>query len=252
MKISIITVAYNADRFIRDAIESVLGQNYINVEYIVVDGKSTDTTVNILESYIECFKKAGKSIRWISEEDQGIYDAMNKGIALASGRYIGLLNADDYYTNSKIISFVAGFLSRSPKDYIYGDVAFVNDTGERITRKYSSKIYNKKRLKYGIMPAHPTLFVKKDVFKKVGLYDPTFRIAGDFDFVARLASCDDLEYSYIPEVFIKMRRGGVSTRSYRSNLAITRELLEACYRNGIQTNRLLLTLRYLIKVRQFL
>ncbi len=245
MKVSIITVVFNGEKYIRSCIESVLAQDYPEIEYIVIDGNSSDNTCEIVKSF-------GQKIhRLVSEPDKGIYDAMNKGIRLASGDLIGILNADDFYASGKIISEVVGGFSGSDSDLLFGDLIYVKpDNENRIVRYYRGKSFTKSRLKFGDMPPHPTMFVKRKIYESKGLYKTDYRICADFDMISRLIAVEGLKWKYMPLTMVVMRTGGVSTSGIRSRLAVNREILRACRENGIRTNSLLIWMKYFRKIFQ--
>jgi glycosyltransferase involved in cell wall biosynthesis len=246
MKVSIITVCYNSATTIRDAIESVLSQTYRNIEYIIVDGNSTDNTLDIVKSYESKF--SGR-MRWLSEPDNGLYDAMNKGIRMATGDFVGILNSDDFYNYPGAIETAADRLRETGADACFSDVRYVNSENlNRTVRYYSSAKFTPKRFCYGFMPAHPTFFVRKRYFEEIGYYKTDYRIAADFELLIRFLYTHKLSYHYIPLDMIKMRTGGISTRSWKSNYILNKEIVRACRENGISTNLCLLSLKYFTKV----
>lgn len=242
--VSIITVVKNSEQTIENAILSVNSQRYPNIEHIVIDGASTDNTFNIVlkyKNYLSTF---------ISEKDSGIYDAMNKGIARAKGSIIGFLNADDVYSDNNVISDVVTLMEENGSDAVFGDLIYVKpQKPHKIVRYYDSSSFNKRSLAIGTMPAHPTIFLKKKIYEKFGSFKTNYRIAADFEFVARVFSHASLSYSYLPRVMVKMNTGGVSTKSLRSNLILNREILLACRQNGIKTNLLKILLKYPAKIK---
>lgn len=247
MKISIITVTYNSEKTIADTIKSVLNQTYNDIEYIIIDGKSNDKTVSIIKDYIPLFN--GR-IKWISEKDNGIYDAMNKGIKLATGEIIGTLNADDFFTNDKIIEIIQQeFKNNNSIQAIYGDVHFVNPNNlQKCIRYYSSKVFKPSLMKLGFMPAHPSFYARKECFTQFGLYKTDYKIAADFEFLLRLIYINKISIKYIPIDMVTMRTGGASTSGYKSHILITKEHLKAFKENNIKSNIFLLLLRYIYKI----
>lgn len=247
MKISIITVAFNAAHTIVDTLESVAAQTHPEIEHIVVDGTSTDGTLEIIERY-------GKHVsRFISEPDQGIYDAMNKGVRVATGDVIGFLNADDVYAQENVLAMVAEVMNREHLDALFGDVEFFRPENPAGTlRRYSSARFRPARIAWGWMPAHPALFVRREVFQRVGAFRADYRIAGDFEFVARAFGKNTLRYRHLPEVLVRMRTGGISTGGWRNTLLLNREVLRACRENGIQTNLLKILSKYPAKLLEYL
>ncbi|MCB1662118.1 MAG: glycosyltransferase [Pseudomonadales bacterium] len=242
MKVSIITVCFNAESTIRDTIESVLQQDYNNIEYIIVDGASSDRTLDIINKH----KYRGINII-ISEPDRGLYDAMNKGIDVSSGDVIAILNSDDVFANKGIISNVV--MKIKGFDILYGDVAFYRDGNfNKIFRYYSSGQFSPKNISRGIMPAHPAMFVRKTVFDEYGNYNCKYRIAADFDFVARVYKNNQLRSIYNPELMVKMRLGGISTQGLRSNIELNSEIIKICKAQGIKTNWLKVLSKYPRKI----
>jgi len=227
--VSIITVCYNSSRFIRSAIESVLSQSYANVEYIIVDGASTDDTAEIVRSF-------GNNVtHFVSEPDKGIYDAMNKGIQLATGDVIGILNSDDFYSNNQVISKVAELFDTNPElDMVMGNVDFVHaDNLSNPVRFYSSAKFSPWKLKFGFMPAHPATFIKRSAYDKVGSYKLGYKIAADFDMFVRLLLIDQCKYKVLNQALVRMRLGGVSTSGIRSYYVASKEMMRSLKENGL-------------------
>jgi len=231
MKISIITVSYNSAKTIESTIQSVLNQDYHDIEYIIIDGSSTDGTKNILDRY----KRQISHIT--SEPDRGIYDAMNKGILLATGDVIGMLNADDFYINDHVLSTIASTFTASDPGAVFADLVYVQpDNLNKTVRKYSSQNFTPSKFAYGWMPAHPTFFLKNKYYKQYGLYKTDYKIAADYELLIRMLYLNKIPYNYIPKILIKMRLGGVSTASIKSNIILNQEILRACRENNIKTN----------------
>lgn len=230
MKISIITVVRNNEKTIKDAIESVLGQTYKNIEYIIIDGKSTDGTVEVIKSY------DNKISKFISESDKGLYDAMNKGIKLSTGDVVGILNSDDFYINEFVIERVVKEFEEKKMDSVFADLVYVKSQNvNKIVRYYDSGYFNPSKFAYGWMPAHPTFFVKRSVYEKYGLFRTDLKTSADFDILARFLYTHKISYSYIKEVLVKMRLGGVST-SISSIWVNNIEQLKICRQNNIDTD----------------
>jgi len=249
MKISIITVVYNNKDTIQDAMNSVLSQDYDNLEYIIVDGASTDGTVEVINEAIRIHSK--RNIKFISEKDNGIYDAMNKGVKLATGDMIGMLNSDDLYINNDIISTVVNEFMTKNVDSVFADLVYVRvDDLDKIVRYYSSATFHPKKMAYGWMPAHPTFFVKREVYEQYGLFKTDYTIAADYELIARFLVKNKVSYSYIPKVLVKMRTGGASTRNLKSNWILNKEILRACAENGIKTNIIKVLSKYPAKILQ--
>jgi len=238
MKISIITVCHNAADTIMDTLNSVWKQSYHHIEHIIIDGASTDATLAVIERHRQ------RLAHVVSEPDDGIYDAMNKGIHLATGDIIGFLNADDIYAHEDVLSHVAGTLEREGVQGCYADVVYVRDNLQDIIRYYRSNHFSPRKLAYGWMPAHPTLFLHRDVFAKYGGFKTDYKIAADFELCARLFGKHGVAAEYVPEVWVKMRMGGVSTQGLKSNFILSREIVRACRENGIKTNLFKVCLKY--------
>jgi glycosyltransferase involved in cell wall biosynthesis len=212
MRITIITVCYNRKATIENAIKSVLEQNYHNIEYIIIDGNSTDGTKEIIESYRD------RVSQYISEPDKGMYDAINKGLKLATGDVIGLMHSDDeFYDKNAIRRVAARFNYDSSIDGVYGDGVYVsNDKEERLVRNRIGGIFSLKKVKEGWLPLHPTVYLKKDIIDKYGFYNLDFKIASDTEFLLRYLYKYKIKMSYINAYIVKMRMGGMSTNLKRA------------------------------------
>lgn len=214
MKVSIITATYNSAETVRNTFDSVLNQTYKDIEYIVVDGLSKDNTVEIVKEYVEKF---GGKMRYISEKDRGLYDAMNKGLAMATGDVVGILNSDDFYTSNDILEVVANNFRENEIDAVYGDIHFVNsDDLTKCVRYYSSAIFSRRLMRFGFMPAHPSFYCKREVYEKYGDFNTKYKIAADFDSLFRFIYIKRIRTRYIKRDFVTMRTGGVSTDGFRS------------------------------------
>ncbi len=247
LKISIITIVYNREKTIKDTINSVLNQTYKNIEYIIIDGKSTDSTLNIVNSYKDKISKI------ISEKDDGLYDALNKGINLATGDIIGFIHSDDFYIDNFVIEKVANEFKKNNPDTLFADLVYIKDENkEKIHRYYSAKNFTPNKLKYGLMPPHPTFFVKKEVYQKYGLYKTDYKIAGDFEMITRLLLVNKLSFSYLNTPLVKMRLGGISTSSFKQRLKTNKEVLRALKENGIKANHLSILKKYPTKIKELL
>ena len=248
MKISIITVSYNSAETLEDTIKSTLNQTYTNIEYIIVDGSSKDKTIDIIKKYEPFFN--GR-LKWISEKDKGIYDAMNKGIRMATGDIVGILNSDDFFSSNDIIEkVIAGFTN--DVDAVYGDIHFVNpDNLQKSVRYYSSKIFKRGLMKMGFMPAHPSFYCRKECFEKFGYYKTNYKIAADFDLLLRFIYVNNIRIKYLPVDMVTMRTGGASTEGFKSRMVMMNEHLRSFKENGIKTNRFILSLRYFYKITEY-
>ncbi|OGB04861.1 MAG: glycosyl transferase [Burkholderiales bacterium RIFCSPHIGHO2_12_FULL_61_11] len=246
MKISVVTVCYNSALTIKDTLESVALQRYKDLEHLIVDGGSTDGTLEIIRAWRE------HPVRLISESDEGIYDAMNKGIRLATGDVVAFLNADDYYKDADVLARVAKVMQAEQLDALYGDVEFFRPgQQDTVARRYNSGRFTADRLGWGWMPAHPALFVRRALFERFGAFRTDYRIAGDFEFVARVFQHADLRHRHLPEVLVRMQMGGISTSGWRATLQLNREMMRACRANAIPTNWLKMLLRYPFKAWEF-
>ena len=238
MKVSIITVSYNSARTIRETIESVLSQDYPNLEYLVVDGGSTDGTLSILREY------ADRITRWVSEKDQGMYDAMNKGIAMATGDVIGILNSDDTYMTKHVVSKMIQALTAAQADVVFADLILVDQHHpEKVLRYYDSGNFKPSKFRYGWMPAHPTVFIRKSIYDAVGPFAADYKIAADYEMLIRILAVHTASYCYVAKPIVRMRSGGASTAGWSRNLILNQEIVRACRANGIQTNMGLLLLK---------
>ncbi len=246
MKISIITVCFNSKDFLRQTLETVASQNYSNIEHVVVDGGSKDGTVAILEEY-------KNKIVYISEPDKGIYDAMNKGIKLASGDAIGTLGAGDFYPNNQIISKVALAFEKHKTDAIYGDKQYVHPKNiEKVVRYWSPGEYKIDNWLEGWMPPHQSFYLRKIAFEKYGLYMVEFRSAGDYELMLRMLYKHKLTAKYIPELLVTMLTGGTSTASFSNRIKANLEDRKAWKVNNLEPKWYTLYRKPLAKLKQFL
>jgi len=228
MKISVITAVYNARETVAEAIESVLSQDYADVELVVIDGASTDGTKELLELYRD---RIGV---FISEPDHGIYDALNKGIQHATGDVVGFLHADDLFADSAVLSTVAAAFSDTNVDAVYGDLEYVSKAEpDKVVRYWNSGTFSLSKLKHGWMPPHPTFYVRRSVYEKQGSFDTSFSIAADYDCMLRFLGRVKVKVSYIPQVMVKMRLGGASNRSLANIIRKSKEDYRALHHNGV-------------------
>ncbi|HRO41287.1 MAG TPA: glycosyltransferase family 2 protein [Flavipsychrobacter sp.] len=248
MKVSIVTVVYNNAATIAHAIDSVLAQDYADIEYIIVDGKSTDGTVEIVKSYGERVSK------FISEADKGIYDAMNKGIKVATGDVVGILNADDFfYSNDTVSKIASAFIEDKILDATIGDIVFIKDEDhDKTLRHYCAKNWRPSRFAWGYMPPHPSFFCKKHVYEKYGYYEIDYKIAADYELLIRFLLVNKVHFKYLPFVTTKMRMGGASTRNINSIITLNREIKRGCEENKVYTNYLMIYSKYFFKPFEFL
>lgn len=241
MKVSIITICYNSASTIEDTIRSVLEQRYSNIEYIVIDGGSSDGTLETIAKYKDRIATV------ISEPDDGIYDAMNKGVSVATGDVIGILNSDDFYDTDDVIgSLVQCFSDHA--DMLIGDALFVSkvDVGKKL-RLVSGAKFSAWQLRFGWMPAHPATFVRRRVYETFGRYKTDFKIAADYDFFVRTLLVGNLETVHTSKVRVTMRDGGASTSGFRSTLVISGEIMRALRENGVYSNLLFIWSRLPLK-----
>ena len=245
MKISIITITYNSAKTLERALASVQSQTYKDIEHVIVDGASTDGTREVIEAYA----KKHKNVRWVSEPDEGIYNALNKGIRMATGDVIGFLHSDDVlYAPDSIEQIAAAF--QDPKiDVVYGDLQYCKNG--KIVRSWKSNVFNPRSLKYGWMPPHPTMYVRKEVYQQVGEYDEWFHIAADYDMMLRIFKAGYRSH-YIPEVLVSMETGGASNKDTRARLSKTQEDYLVLKKNHVGAGLLTVACKQLRKVRQFL
>ena len=221
MKASIITVVYNGRDYIESAIQSVLRQTYKNIEYLIIDGGSTDGTVDIIKRYRDQISK------FISEKDDGLYDAMNKGIKMATGDIIGTLNSDDFYADNSVIERVVEAIEREQADVLWGDLVYVKAGNEsKTTRVWKSSVYEPGKFQKGWMPPHPTFFVRKSVYDRFGLFRTDFKIAADYELMLRFLEKNKIKGVYLPVVLVKMRTGGKTGKGVFNIKNIIRYKLE--------------------------
>lgn len=251
MKISIITATYNSGKTVGDTLKSVLAQTYHDYELLVVDGASKDNTLEVVKKMEPLFE--GR-MRYISEPDKGIYDAMNKGIRMATGEVIGILNSDDFYTSDDALTCIAWTLEKEKVDAVYGNIHYVDDEDlKKCVRYYSSKPFRRWMMRLGFMPAHPSFYCRKEVYEKYGAFDAeNYRVAADFENLLRLIFVNKIKTHYINKDFVTMRTGGASSSGLESHKRIMRDHLKALKKNGVYSNIFLLGLRYLYKIGEIL
>ena len=245
MKISIITVCYNSAKTIEKTFQSVKSQIYKNIEYIVVDGGSKDGTLDIVNKYKELVSKL------VSEPDNGLYDAMNKGVIMATGDVVGVLNSDDIFTDEFVLENVAKFHLKNNVDASIGNIIQFNESGKTV-RKYSSKNWNPEKLKIGFMPAHPSIFFKRDLFQKYGSYQLDFTIGADYELITRFFLKHSISWKFSDITTTSMLIGGVSSSGLKSYKIVSKEILKALERNQIHFNKTKIKLRGFWKLIGFL
>lgn len=246
LKISIITVCYNSVETIRDTIESVLSQQYPDIEYIIVDGASKDGTLELISEY------EGRISKVISESDKGIYDAMNKGVQAATGDFVGILNSDDVFAGSDVIQNLVAHLQNNPSaDAVYADLVFVQRKEmDVVTRRYSSSGFSPWKVRFGFMIPHPTFYARRELFEKYGNYKLGYRVSADFELMARFMS-KGVKMVRHSAVMVKMREGGISTTGFWWRIHQNLEIVRACRENGIYTNILLVAMKVPFKLASY-
>ena len=243
MKVTIVTVTLNSEISIQHCIQSVNNQTFENIEHIIVDGKSTDNTLLLISSTPSRIKTV------VSEKDKGIYDAINKGIQLASGDIVGILNSDDFLATPYVIEKIVNeFVKNNSIQAVYADLIYVdrNNINEK-KRYYSSKYFQPWMFRFGFQPAHPTFYAKKSVFLDYGLYRTDLKISGDFELLARMLFKKKISFKYVQEVWVNMRIGGISNSSFSSRIKLNKEIISACRYNKIYTNIIFVYSKYFFK-----
>ncbi len=247
MKISIITITFNSASTIEQTIRSVIDQTYKNIEYIIVDGKSSDDTLKIVDKYKNSIAK------FLSEKDDGLYDALNKGIELATGDVIGILHSDDFYIDNQVIQKYADTFLKNNSDSVYSDLYYVDKTStDKIIRKWKSGEYSSGSFINGWMPPHPTFFVKKEIYKKLGKFNLDFKSAADYELMLRFIHKNNISISYMPEYTVKMRVGGKSNITVKNRVNANLEDRKAWEINGLKPRFYTLYLKPFRKIIQFL
>lgn len=249
MKVTLITASYNSAITIDSCIQSVLEQDYDDIEYIIVDGASTDNTQEVLKEK----QKQNASIQYISEPDEGIYDALNKGIAISSGEIIGFVHSDDFLAHPSIISNIVAKFKNGDYAGVYGNLLYVDRKNtNKVIRNWYSKTFNIKLLERGWMPAHPTLFLKKEVYKECGNFDKSYKIAADYDFMLRVLRKSNYKFGFLPQVVTKMRMGGESNKKIANILKKSQEDFRVMKANDIRNPYAALFLKNVSKLKQFI
>ena len=265
LKISVITAAYNSGKTIEDTLKSVSGQTYPDVEHIIKDGGSKDDTLEICERYRREFYTSserqgtsGKSLKILSDKDKGIYDAMNQGIEAATGDVVGILNSDDFYTSEDVLQRVAEEFEADPRlEALYGDIHFVSEDASlavpgKCVRYYSSSYFRPCLLRFGFMPAHPSFYVRREVYEKYGLYDLQFRTSSDFEWMVRIFAKYHINSKYIKKDFVTMREGGASTAGLEAKNRVDNDIVTSLKKHGIFTCGAFRYVRYAWKVSELL
>ncbi len=244
LKISLITVTRNAQKNLGSCVDSVITQNYTNLEYIIIDGASTDDTLQIIREY-------GPHITsFISEPDLGIYDAMNKGIGMATGDIIGILNSDDYFAYNDVIGSVAAAFADPDVDIVYGDLDYIDPNGS-VVRKWRSGAYVQGMFNYGWMPPHPTFYCRRGLFEKLGFYDLQYGTAADYELMLRFMHANTVKVHYLNKIMVKMMTGGASNKSYSNRIKAWRSDLKAMRKNGVSIPLMCIIFKPLRKIFQY-
>lgn len=248
MKVSIVTVSYNAEKTIEDTINSVLIQSYNNIEYIIVDGNSKDSTMKIVNRYRNSIAKI------VSENDKGIYDAMNKGIKIASGDIIGILNADDVYIDEKVIEKkISVFKSNKDINGCYSNLIYISKYNNKIIRKWNAEKYLFKKIKYGWTIPHPTLFLRKKVYEDYGFYDINFGNAADYEFILKIILKNEIYLKYVDFFSVKMLTGGESNKNIKNIYSQNFKILKALNKHNVKYSKFIFfTYKILNKLKQYL
>ena len=246
MKVSIITVTMNSEKYLSDCIRSVVQQNYKNIEHIIIDGKSTDGTLSIIQ------KNSNSISYWISEADRGMYDAINKGLQIATGDIVGILNSDDMFASADSVRSIVDCFHTTGTDSVYGDLIYVDpENTQKVIRYWKGEMYKRYRFRYGWMPAHPTFYMRRDLIKQYGLYENHYYTAADYEFMARYLFLHKVSSTYIDSMLVKMRSGGLSNITLKSRFRANRRDFLAMKKNKIPFSFFVSVLKPLIKIPQF-
>ena len=253
MKISVITATWNSGRTIDDTLRSVFNQSFTNVEHIIKDGGSKDDTLEICKNFEQKYYKdecKGRTINILSDKDKGIYDAMKQGVKAATGDVIGILNSDDFYTSDDVLARVAEEFEKNPElEAVYGDIHFVKDENlKKCTRYFSSRYFRPWALRFGFMPAHPSFYVRREVYDKYGLSDLDFRTSSDFEMMVRLFVKEKIRSKYINKDFVTMRAGGESTAGLEAKRKVNRDIAGSLKKHGVYSNQFFQSLRYFWRI----
>ncbi|MGN6196265.1 MAG: glycosyltransferase family 2 protein [Ginsengibacter sp.] len=246
MKVSIITVTMNSEKYLADCINSVRRQNHKDIEHIIIDGKSTDRTIAII------LQNLNHISYWISETDRGMYDAINKGLQMATGDIVGILNSDDMFASADSVKSIVDCFETTDTDSVYGDLVYVDAANtQKVTRYWKGVSYKRSRFRYGWMPAHPTFYVRRELIRQYGLYENHYYTAADYEFMARYLFLHKVSSQYIDAMLVKMRNGGISNENLKSRLRANRRDFLAMRKNQIPFSFFVSILKPLIKLPQF-
>lgn len=246
MKVSIITVTLNSEKYLADCINSVARQNYKNIEHIIIDGKSTDGTLKIIRQHSKHIYS------WVSETDRGMYDAINKGLKLATGDIVGILNSDDMFASADAVRSIVDCFETTDTETVYGNLVYVDAINtQKVIRYWKGVSYNRSRFRYGWMPAHPTFYMRRELIEKYGLYENHYFSAADYEFMARYLFLHKVSSQYIDTMLVKMRCGGISNITLKSRFRANRRDFLAMKKNKIPFSFAVSILKPLIKIPQF-
>lgn len=257
MKISVITATWNSGKTIGDTLRSVFNQSFTDVEHIIKDGGSKDDTLEICKNFERKYYTdgdKGRTINILSDKDKGIYDAMNQGVKAATGDVIGILNSDDFYTSDDVLARVAEEFEKNPElEAVYGDIHFVKEENlKKCTRYFSSRYFHPWALRFGFMPAHPSFYVRREVYDKYGLYDLDFRTSSDFEMMVRLFVKEKIHARYINKDFVTMRAGGESTAGLAAKKKVNQDIAGSLRKHGIYSNQVFQSMRYIWRIGELL
>ena len=246
MKVSIITTTFNSAATVASTLESVQTQTHAQIEHIVVDGASTDETLPIVRSFAHVAKI-------VSEPDDGLYDAINKGIRISTGDVVGILNSDDFFPDNGVVQKIAAAFDDGKTDAVFGDIAFIKPGNlKKVVRLYSAKNFSPAKFAYGYMPPHPSFYARRELFEKYGLYKPDYKIAADYELLMRFLYRYKISYRYINRVLVYMRTGGISNKNVKSRYVLNKEIIRACRENGVRTNMAVLSVKYINKIFEYI
>lgn len=246
MKISIITVVWNNRETIKNSINSVLAQTYADIEYIVIDGSSSDGTIDVVLGY------GDRISHFISEPDEGLYDALNKGIELASGDVIGILHSDDQFYNERVVSDMMRCMKKTKSEFCFSDMVIVDNSSGKVLRYYMASYFKRWMFKIGWMPPHPACFIKRSLFDEFGMYSTNYKIAGDFDLLVRFFYGRKIRWSYLDQITIKMSAGGISNSGWQGKKLIFNEINQVLKSNNVWSLPIFQLIRYPIRLMEIL
>lgn len=246
MKVTIITVTYNSAKFLEQSLQSVISQHYSDIEHIIIDGGSTDGTLDIIKKY------QPHIARWISEKDSGMYDAINKGMRMATGDIIGTLNSDDMLASRDVVTAIVNNFTRYNAEAVYGDIVYVQqDNTQKVLRTWNGDEYSREKIKYGWMPAHPSFYIRKKIIERCGFYETHFYTAADYEFMIRYLYFHSVNACYLPKLIVRMRSGGMSNGSISRRLRANRRDYLAMKKNKVPFAMFISILKPLRKIHQF-